>query len=163
MAMNNFLELWNSHGNFTWWQSILIGTFFIVCDLVLCLVNWLLQQETIIECGYPKTKNKTFRKRLKNFSFLEMVLMYRLVKEAKQKGFIIYLCFFINCINIAACISCIVAYIGVIITCGAGWAMLILTLPALGILLLGAAIRFIPDLIWVPSERKRYGISKKKK
>ena len=109
-----------------------------------------------MEYGYPRVKLKKLKKTIRDDPVAERIFMVRLCRAAKKKGFMIWLCWLVNLINVLVFAAAIVGMIGVIITSVAGWAMLLLLFLPIGWLLVGAALRFILDLLFLPSERNRY-------
>ena len=157
----SLFELWNMSGDFSLLESILIGTFFLSCDFCLCIVNWYLQQEAIIELGYPKRKSKTMKKRMKRFRFWERITLTRLCKESERKRVSLWFYWCLNFLNILVAGAGLVGYCGMVITGGAGWSMVLLIIGPFGVLILSMLLRFIPDLLFLPSERRRYFCKKK--
>ena len=145
--MEIILDFWNGHSHFAWWQSLLICLFFLLANSLLFLAVWYLHRETILECGYKNVK--AARKRFKEQSPVEKLLLTRLVHEAPKPHFNLILRLVLNWSNL--------------VLAAAGWAMTLLLGSGLCSLLFSVGISFIPDLLWVPSERKRYGLRKKKK
>lgn len=152
-------DLWRSHADFTVLQGFCIGTFFLSCNLLIAFTTWAMQQGAILEYGYPKMKNKRKKKLLKTFSFFERITLTRLCREAKRKSPVLWLYRTLHLCNLLSAFVCIAAYIGVLFTGGAGWAMMLLFSPWL-IFFLSAIVRFIPDLLFLPSEKRRYSRKK---
>ena len=149
-------ELWHSSVVMPRWQSVLLAFGLFFMDSLICWANWYCQQGAIMEYGYPRVKLKKLKKTIRDDSVTERIFMVRLCRAAKKKGFMIRLCWLVNLINVLVFAAAIVGMIGVMITSVAGWAMLLLLLLPIGWLLVGAALRFIPDLLFLPSERNRY-------
>lgn len=154
--MESFLSLWQYEGTFTTVEIVAIGLFLFSMNAVILWVNWVIQRYAILEYGYPKVKQKTLKKRLKSHSLFEHVMLTRICRESKRKGLYIYLCWFLNFLNCIAAILTAVGLVGAMITGGDGWAMTLLCFPPLSIMLFGALLKFVPDLICLPSERRRY-------
>ena len=148
--------LWTTNKYFTWWQSILIGTALLVIGVVLSAVVWYILQESIIEYGYPKVRNRTIKKRFKFFRPYERLFLHRLCREAHRKGFMLWLCWSFNLLNCISVIALHLGYVGVILTQGAGWALCLLLFPPYTVLCLYVLLFFIPGLVFLPSERSRY-------
>lgn len=159
--MEIILDFWNGHSHFAWWQSLLICLFFLLANSLLFLAVWYLHRETILECGYKNVK--AARKRFKEQSPVEKLLLTRLVHEAPKPHFNLILRLVLNWSNLVLAAASLIGLFGTVLTCGAGWAMTLLLGSGLCSLLFSVGISFIPDLLWVPSERKRYGLRKKKK
>lgn len=149
-------ELWHSSVVMPRWQSVLLALGLFFMDSMICWANWYCQQGAIMEYGYPRVKIKKLKKTIRDDSVIERIFMVRLCRAAKKKGFLIWLCWIVNLINVLVFAAAIVGMIGVMITSVAGWAMLLLLLLPISWLLVGAALRFIPDLLFLPSERNRY-------
>ena len=109
-----------------------------------------------MEYGYPRTENKTMKKKLKNSSFLEKVLMIRLCSNAKRKGIYLWVCWLMNILNILSALIATVGAVGAVITHADGWTGCLLLFPPLACLLGATALLFLPDLICLPSELQRY-------
>ena len=153
----SFQELWYSCGNFIWWQAILIALFFLVSDAVICILHWYTQRARILEYGYPKIhERKSFKKRLKNDSLAEKILMIRLCLAANKSGFFLWICWLMNLLNIISAVAAIVGAVGIVVTRGDGWAMCLAVMFPFGCLMGATALLFVPDLFFLPSERKRY-------
>ena len=159
--MDGFLNLWNDHAHYAWWQAVLIGLFFLALNAATLFVVWYLHRETILECGYKNAKSA--RKRFKQQSPAEKLLLTRLVREAPKPHFNLKLRLFLNWSNLLFAGVCFLGFLGTVATCGAGWAVMMLLCSGFFSLFLSVGICFIPDLLWVPSERRRYGLGKKKK
>jgi len=164
MKMLEFLSsLWNQQASYTWWQALLFATFFLLGDGVFFFMTWFLRKETILECGYRKAGIKKIKKAMKAWQLADKILLRRLASEATENSPMIPLSLFLNYINIALAIVAVVGYISAIFTCGAGWAMALVSFSGLASLFFSTVVTFIPDLLWVPSARRRYGIKDKKK
>lgn len=160
---DSFQDLWHQKADFTIMQCVLIGLFLFLCGIVLCAVNWYLQVGIILEFGYPKRTKREKRKGnlrwIRQYSFSNRVLLWRPCKEAFRKGFMLWLAWFLNLLNVIACVICCAALFLVILTRGAGWSLILLLFPY-GVLMFCIAVEFIPSLLFLPSERRRYGIKK---
>ena len=161
--MGNIANMWTQNADLTLWQSIWISSIFFCANIFLCVVNWFLQKETILECGYSNSAKKKEIKKFKTFSIVEKITLVRLVNDCQKYNPIIPLCVILNAINLLAVVAEIVGYISTIITRGHGWAIVLTLSSGFTWLMICTAIRFLPDLLYVPSERRRYGINKKKK
>ena len=149
-------ELWFSHAPMSLLQVLPIAAFFLLLDMVICALHWFSQRGRILEYGYPRVKNKTIKKKLHNDFFLEKIFMVRLCRNAKRGGLYLWICWLMNILNILSALTAIVGAIGAVITHADGWSGCLLLFPPLGCLLGATALLFIPDLICLPSERKRY-------
>lgn len=148
-------DLWRDNADFSVLQSLCIGTFFLSCGLLVALATWAMQQGAILEYGYPRIKDKRKRKLLKTFSFFERVTLTRLCREAKRRSAVLWLYWTINLCNGLSVFVCIASYIAVLFTGGAGWAMILLFAPWT-VFVLSSIVRFVPDLLFLPSEKRRY-------
>ena len=54
-------ELWQQNADFSVIQSVFIGLFFFLADIVLCVANEYIQLGSILEMGYPKRTKKQKR------------------------------------------------------------------------------------------------------
>lgn len=148
-------ELWTAHTSMALWKVSLIVLFFLLCGLVLCLAHWCMLRGYIMEYGYPRLKAKTLKKRLKSDPFPQKLCMLRLCRDAQRKGWFLRLCLLMNFVNIASVPVAVVGAVGAVITHTDGWAMCLLFAP-FDCLVVSAALLFIPGLVFLPSERRRY-------
>lgn len=149
-------ELWNAKMDLPIGLCISLGVLFLAFGMLFYGVCWYLQKEAMIEYGYPRVSPKTMRKKFAKYTFLEKITLSRLKKSAKRQGFMLQLCSLINWLNLFFAVITCIGFFGFTISRGAGWSVLFLLFLPFGWLLLSAAIRFIPDLICLPSERHRY-------
>lgn len=159
--IEGFVHFWNDHAHYAWWQSVLIGLFFLTFNCGAFFLIWYCHRETILECGYRS--QKAARKRFKTQSLIDQILLTRLVREAPKAHPNLTLRLILNWSNLLFAGVSAAGFLGTILTGGAGWAMLLLICPGFTSLFCSFGISFIPDLLWVPSERRRYGLGKKKK
>lgn len=130
---------------------------FLICDAVICTANWYAHRGRILEYGYPQVhERKSFRKKLKSNSLLEKMLMYHLCKRAKNHGFYLWFSWLMNVLNVVSAITAFVGFIAIVITHADGWALLLVLFVPFGCLIGTNMLLFIPDLLFLPSERKRY-------
>ena len=155
MSVERLIELWNEDVDMELWLAILTGLFFLVCNFVLFGVMWFCRKGALQEYGYPKRKRKYLRKRFKEYSFAEKLFLVRLVREADQIGLYSYMLLLFNFLNTAAFGVSIVGFVASCIT-SAGWARFLLIMPVFTVFGVTVILEFIPDLIWLPSERRRY-------
>ena len=160
--MGSFLNLWHSNADYTLWEAIWISTIFFILNLGLSIATWFLQKEVILECAYSKSKRKKIRREFKTFSFYQKMLLGRLAKNGTQSNPIIVISLIINYLNVIAVIIGLIGYVGAVITCGDGWAMILTMCYGFGILCLSGIVHLFFDLLFVPSERRRYGIKDKR-
>lgn len=166
--MNNMIildyslwELWQQKVDFTITQTIFIGLFFLICGLVLCAANWYIQVGIIAEFGYPKRSKREKRKGtltwIKQFRPISRIFLWRPCSNAQRKGVILWLAWLCNLFNVLSGILCCIGYPLAIIMRGAGWPILLVIFPPFEVLMGSTFIEFIPTLIFLPSERRRYG------
>ena len=154
-------ELWQQKVDFTITQTIFIGLFFLICGLALCAVNWYIQVGIIAEFGYPKRSKREKRKGnltwIKQFRPISRIFLWRPCRNAQRKGVILWLAWLCNLVNVLSGILCCIGYPLAIIMRGVSWPMLLVIFPPFEVLMGSAFIEFIPTLIFLPSERRRYG------
>ena len=161
--LSGLFSLWNEQTPFAWWQAFLIATFALLTNGAFCTVNWYLRKETILECGYRKAKIGRIKKSMKEWSLADKVFLRRLAVEATEASPMIGLSLFLNYLNILCGGVLVIGYICSVVTSGAGWALVLSFYPGVFSIFFSTIVTFIPDLLWVPSERKRYGITDRKK
>ncbi len=149
-------EIWNDRLPIKWWPMFWMGLFFLVANTVIFLAMWYVRRGVAIEYGYPKRNRKTMRKKLAKYSLLENILLLRLTKEAERKGMMLYINLVCHFLSMAALGTSIVGFFGCMITLADGWALTLLIVSEIAILFVTGIFEFIPHLIWLPSERKRY-------
>lgn len=158
---NSLWELWQQKVDFTITQTIFIGLFFLICGLVLCAANWYIQVGIIAEFGYPKRSKREKRKGtltwIKQFRPISRIFLWRPCSNAQRKGAILWLAWLCNLFNVLSGILCCIGYPLAIIMRGAGWPILLVIFPPFEVLMGSIFIEFIPTLIFLPSERRRYG------
>lgn len=152
----DFLTLWHDSMSIEWWKMLLIGSFFLVLNAVLLLAEWYMRRAHICEYGYPKRKRKALRKILSAYSPIQQFLLIPIVRNAEKKGVYLFLSLICHAICVIGFVACCVGLIGCMVTLADGWALILLIAPELVCLFVTTAILFIPDLICLPSERKRY-------
>ncbi len=153
-------ELWQQNADFSVLQSVFIGLIFLLCDIVLCVANEYIQLGSILEVGYPKRTKKQKQQwnwaALREHAFLNKLFLWRLCREAPRKHLYLWVCFVLNGMNVLVLASVPVAYVGLLLTKGAGWSVVLLIFVPISYLMLSVAVMFIPSILWLPSERKRY-------
>lgn len=159
--MEGFLNLWNDHAHYAWWQAVLIGSGFLLFNGAVFFVVWYLHREIILECGYKNAKSA--RRKFKTHTRIDRILLTRLVREAPKTNPILKLRLVLNWSNLFCAGVCVLGFFGTIVSRGAGWALVLLMCSGFFSMFFSVGISFIPDLLWVPSERRRYGLEKKKK
>lgn len=166
--MNNMIildyslwELWQQKVYFTITQTIFTGLFFLICGLVLCAANWYIQVGIIAEFGYPKRSKREKRKGtltwIKQFRPVSRIFLWRPCSNAQRKGVILWLAWLCNLFNVLSGILCCIGYPLAIIMRGVGWPMLLVIFLPFAVFMGAVFIEFIPTLIFLPSERRRYG------
>ncbi len=156
--VESLVKLWTNSETVTLWQSVLWGSFFLIGDFVFCVLNHLIQEFYIFGYGYPKLKFKVQIKIVREFSMLDRITLWRLIKNAKRKGPFLYLCLFCNILSVVAFITAICGFFCCVLTRGKGWAMVLLAYPGIISIIFSTLIEFVPSMLLVPSERKRYGL-----
>ena len=155
-------SLWNQQTSFTWLQVFFIAIAALLFNGIFCFANWFIRRETILECGYRKAGAKRMRKTMKQWSLISKILLRRLAAEATQSNPIIGWSVCLNYLNLFCGGMVIIGFICAIATKGTGWALILVSCPGIFALFFTTVVTFIPDLLWVPSERRRYQIRKKK-
>lgn len=140
----------------SWWQMLLIGLFFLILNLVIFIATWYVHKECIVEYGYPKRNAKAMKKITSQYSLLDNLLLIRITKMAERQGFFLYLNLACHFASILGYLLCIVGFCGSMVTLADGWALTMLVGSQLAVLFFTVLIEFVPHLIWLPSERKRY-------
>lgn len=161
--MSDFLSsLWNQQTSFTWWQAFLIAIIALPINCFFCAIVWYLRKEAILECGYRKARINRIKQAMKKWSLADKLLLRRLAAEATESSPMIGLSLFLNYINIFCVAVAVIGALCVVVTSGSGWAMTLCFSPGVFSIFFSTIVTFVPDLLWVPSERKRYGIKDKK-
>lgn len=148
--------LWNDNIYIEWWKMLLIGLFFVTMNTSIFLAMWYVRRGIACEYGYPKRNKKSMKKKLAQYSVLEHLLLIRLTHEAERKGPLLCINLICHYISLTALVVCFCGFGGCMITLADGWALSLLTISELAALVFSVLIEFIPHLIWLPSERKRY-------
>ena len=159
--MDTFISLWTEKPGFTWYQALLIALLAVALNCGFCFINYYLRKETILECGYRKTRLRRVRKAMKAWSFADRFFLRRLVSEATESSPMLPLSLFLNYLNIVCLCILPIGLVCAIATCGDGWALILCGFPGIFSLFFSTAVTIVPDLLWVPSERRRYGIKNK--
>ena len=158
----NLIELWVEEPNFTITQSVFIGFFFFVMDIVICGVIWYIQLGNILEVGYPKRTKRERRQGnisgIKLHTLVNQIFLWKLCKVAPHKSFFLWFSFGINLLNIAIVAVCSLSYVCMIITNGAGWSLTLLVFLPYVYLLFVTLIEYVPSILLIPSERHRHGL-----
>ncbi len=149
------IKLWNESVQYTIIQTLLIASFFLLMNLVLFLAVWYIHKNTIFECGYHNKRGKQLEKKISEYKLFQKITLIKLAAEAPNKGMMLYINMFCHILNVIAFIICIAGYVCCYIF-NSGWAWCLLLLPEICTVFLIVAIEFVPHLIWLPSEKKRY-------
>ena len=150
--------LWHDNISIEWWKMLLIGLFFITMNISIFLATWYIRRNIVCEYGYPKRNKKSKKKKLASHSILDNILLIRLTREAEQKGPLLYINLICHYICMAALGASILGFVGCMFTLADGWSLSLLVISELAALLLTVLAEFVPHLIWLPSERKRYNL-----
>lgn len=156
MGIEDIKILWHDSIAIEWWKMLLIGLFFLALNLCIFLAMWYVRRGSIIEYGYPKRNKKSIKKKLASYSFWDNLFLLRLCREAERKGPMLWICLMCHYICMIAAGASFIGFVGCMLTLADGWAIMLLVVPELAALFITVSIQFIPDLIWLPSERKRY-------
>ena len=156
MSFQRFFELCNDSLVIEWWKMLIMGMFFLLADIIIFIAMWYVRHGTAVEVGYPKRNKKYIKKKLQDYSFFDKLFLVRITFESDNMNLMMIINLFCHFLNLIAIIGCIIGFIGSMITLAEGWAILLLIGSEVGMLFFTVLIEFIPHLIWVPSERKRY-------
>ena len=155
MTMTRLIELCNSNFEGSLFVRIGLGVLLLALGALMYILNWCSQKDAMVEYGYPKVARKTMRKRFQQYTTAEKVTLTKLRKNAKRKGFMLGLYWILNILNLGCAGLTIVGVFGFMIT-GAGWGLILLIFLPFDTFLMFWFIRFVPDIIFLPSERSRY-------
>ena len=125
-------------------------------NICIFLAMWYVRRGVVCEYGYPKRNKKSMKKRLATHSKLDNLLLLKLTREAPRKGTMLHINLFCHYLCMIALGFAFLGFIGCMVTLADGWALLLLLFSELVALFVTVLIEFIPHLIWLPSERKRY-------
>ncbi len=148
--------LWNDNITIEWWKMLFIGLFFMAVNLTIFLAMWYVRRNIVCEYGYPKRNRKSMKKRMAAQSVLDNLLLIRLSRESERKGPLLYINLMCHYICMVALGVSFFGFVGCMITLADGWSLSLLVTSELAALLVTVLIEFVPHLIWLPSERKRY-------
>lgn len=148
--------LWNDNISIEWWKMLLIGLFFVAMNISIFLAMWYVRRGVVCEYGYPKRNKKSMKKKLASYSTLGNLLLIRITHEAEKKGPLLYINLICHYICLTALLTSFFGFGGCMITLADGWAMSLLVISEIAALLFTVLVEFVPHLIWLPSERKRY-------
>lgn len=154
------VELWRDNIDIEWWRMLLIGLFFLVANAAIFVAMWCCRLSTVKEYGYPKRKRKTLKKRFAVYSVWDKLWLIRPTCDAERKGLMLGINLICHYLCLFAFVVSLVGFVGCMVTLADGWAVTLLIIPELAAMGATTAVMFIPDLIWLPSERRRYGLKK---
>ena len=154
--MERLIELWHESVDFTFLQKLGIGLMCLFFGAVMYLVDWYQAKEEIAEYGYPKWSGKRKRRLFKTYSFADKVLLYSHWKHAKNRGGYLHLCWYLHLFSLLCAVLTVIGFFSFLILPAKGWQIILLLFLPLGSFMLSTALKFIPDLICLPSERHRY-------
>ena len=157
MSIERFFELCSENAFFEWWQMLLIGLFFGVCNSGIFLAAWFVRVGITKKCGYPKRNAKNIKKIFQQYTVIDRFLLFKLVKNAQSKNPMLYITLICHYISFLGYLTSMAGFIFAMITLADGWAVMLMICGTFFTTILTVLIEFIPHLIWVPSERKRYG------
>ena len=135
---------------------IIIGTILLSFDGFLFLVFSYVREGNVFEYGFPKMKNKSLMKLKNSYSIPVRLLLIRLTMDAKRRGFFLIINLVCQFLNIISMLLSLVGFVGCMITLADGWCLMLLLASVLIVNLVATAVMFIPDLICLPSERRKY-------
>lgn len=150
--------LWYDNITIIWWEMLLIGIFFVVVNFVIFLATWYVRRSAICECGYPKRNKKAIKRKLKAHTILDNFLLIHLVCNAERKCALLYISLACHYVSIFAMVVCLIGFVGCMLTLADGWALTLLVMPEIACLGVTTFVEFVPDLIWLSSERNRYKV-----
>lgn len=151
------IDSWNDNVQFEYWQMFLIGMFFLLCNFGIFAAMCYCRVGIVKEYGYPNKKHKN-KKRISmpKAKLLDYIFLIRITKHAPNRGFMLYLNFICHYINLFSFLLSVFGFVACMVTLADGWALILLIVSVIGAFALTALIEFIPQIIWVPSIRKRY-------
>lgn len=137
---------------------------FMICEpLVLCVIyNFILgERDHIIEVGY-RSQSKKYKKPNEKLPLWDRVLHWSLCKEAKIKTKAVWIYFSLNLFLVVAAVISIVFASILVIFYEYKEVLLNLLKYYMFVFLIWGIAHFVFDLLFLPSEQKRYGINSKK-
>ena len=158
MNFERFVELWRENEEHGFLEVFLPGSALMLLNLGIFLVMWFVRVSVAVEVGYPKMKKGLRKSLIKKSSFVDLLFLYKLTRDAKNTNFMLYLNFVCHWINLLSIIAASIGYFVALITLAKGWALTLMVVSVFATMVITVIIEFIPHLIWLPSERKRYGL-----
>lgn len=152
-------EQWIQPVSGKWWEIIIFAIFyFTVVDVGVFFGFSFMHYGDIKEVGYPKLAphKKKWKKYMNHYSLWERISMARLTFNAENMNFYLILNLFCQWIMIAAMFACVIGFIGSLVSVHSGWARVLLRYPIIYAAAINLIVTFIPGIIFVPSERRRY-------
>ena len=150
------VDSWNMNRDYSRWESILIGLFCLVTFGGLSILMVYVREECVIEYGYPKKKNKQVRKKFSQYSIFDRLFLLRLIMEADRLGIYLLLTLVCHWVHLLSLPLTVVGFLGLLISPGSGWAITLSFHASLAVLMFSCGIEIIPNIICLPSERKRW-------
>lgn len=152
------IRLWSEYYSIDLWIAVFGAFLFLGIDWIIYWASWIGHYEIAVEVGYRKSK----RKKLYAYreSFWKDILLISITSTATNKTFMLYLNFLSNLLLFVSLIVSSFGCIAVMITHVAGWAFCLAVCPMIITLAVTTIVNFIPHLLFVPSEKKRYNIFK---
>lgn len=135
-----------------------------ICEPLALVViyNFILgERDNIIEVGY-RSQSKKYKKLSKKLPLWDRVLHWNLCKEAKIKTKAVWIYFSLNLFLVVAAIVSIVYASILVILYEYKEVLLNLLKYYMFVFLVWGIAHFILDLLFLPSEQRRYGINSKK-
>ena len=152
-------EQWVQPVTGKWWEIVVFAIFyFTIVDIGICFGFSFIHYGMIKEVGYPKlaAHKKKWKKYTKNYSLWERFSMVRLTLNAENMSFYLILNLFFQWVMIAAMFVCVIGFIGSLVSVHSGWTRVLLKYPLVCAAAIDLIVTFIPDILFVPSERRRY-------
>ena len=160
LMFDTISRMWKDNASFSFVQALLIGFFFFVCSETLCFAIHIIQRGMMIEYGYGRrTMGKKERKKNKQASIYEKLLLIKLYRNAKKKGLFMIMCLFCNTLACIVSIMSVVGFVGCLITKGSGWSM-VMVLSGFWLFCITVVLEFFPSFV-LPSTREHYPWFKK--
>lgn len=156
LSWETIVESWNMNRDYSWWVSVLIGLFCLVAFGGLSILMVYVREECVIEYGYPKKKSKQVRKKISQYPILDRLFLLRLIMEADRLGIYLLITLVCHWVHLLSLPLTVAGFLGLLISPGSGWAITLSFHASLTVLMLSCGIEIIPNIICLPSERKRW-------
>ena len=154
---------WNTPSTYSSKEYIVFTVFCTIEVIVFFTCAWAIQYGAILEYGFPKKRAKSIRKKMKKYTPIQRFLIFPIIKDVEKSGLFLFICLFCHGLTLSSLATCIAAYVILFIKGFVELPLTILFEVPFKSLIITVALRFIPDLIWLPSEQRRYGIKPKKR